>query len=82
MELLLSRTASGIADGRDERQVMASVVMLTTDQRIDRRILLEADSLEKAGWRVRIIAMQTDGVVVNDHPLVIRLGASNAVPTA
>ena len=61
---------------------MASVVMLTTDQRIDRRILLEADSLENAGWAVTIVAMQTDSVVVNDDPRVIRLNAINAVTTA
>jgi glycosyltransferase involved in cell wall biosynthesis len=61
--------------------MMGSVVMLTTDQRIDRRILLEADSLEKASWSVRIIAMQTDGVVVEDHPRVIRLGTGSAIPT-
>jgi glycosyltransferase involved in cell wall biosynthesis len=61
---------------------MTSVVMLTTDQRIDRRILLEADCLEKAGWTVSIVAMQTDGVAVNDHPRVIRLGTGNGVPTA
>lgn len=31
--------------------------MLTADIKIDRRILLEADSLESQGWRVKIIAM-------------------------
>jgi glycosyltransferase involved in cell wall biosynthesis len=58
---------------------MASLVMLTTDQRIDRRILLEADSLEQAGWTVDIIAMPTEGAPMNDDPRVIRLGGGKEV---
>lgn len=37
-----------------------SVLMLTPDRQIDRRILLQADSLEAAGWSVRVIAMPPD----------------------
>lgn len=59
-----------------DRQLSApSVVMLTTDRQIDRRILLEADSLEAAGWTVVILAMAFDGDPVNDDRRVIRIGA-------
>ncbi len=36
---------------------MPRILMLTTDQAIDRRILLEADALEDDGWEVTILAM-------------------------
>ncbi|MFM8700874.1 MAG: glycosyltransferase family 4 protein [Hyphomicrobiales bacterium] len=49
-----------------------TIVMLTPDRQIDRRILLCADSLESAGWTVTIIAMPLDGGVDNDRR-VIRL---------
>lgn len=52
----------------------STVVMLTPDRQIDRRILLEADSLEAAGWQVSIIAMPLDGSAVDD-PRVIRIGS-------
>jgi hypothetical protein len=35
--------------------------MLTTDQAIDRRILLEADELAADGWEVTILAMPGSG---------------------
>jgi len=53
--------------------------MLTPDRQIDRRILLQADSLEAAGWEVTIIAMPLDTKAVDDRR-VIRIGSDN--PTA
>ena len=47
-----------------------SVVMLTADRQIDRRILLSADSLEAAGWDVTIIAMPLDGEADDDRRVV------------
>jgi hypothetical protein len=40
---------------------MPNILMLTTDQVIDRRILLEADALEEDGWEVAILAMPGPG---------------------
>jgi len=50
-----------------------SVVMLTADRQIDRRILLSADSLKCAGWKVTIIAMPLDTKAIDD-PRVVRIG--------
>ncbi len=58
------------------------IVMLTNDRRIDRRILLEADSLEAAGWDVVIIAMTPDAPIARDDPRVVRLGAGTAGQSA
>ncbi len=57
-----------------------SVVMLTPDRQIDRRILLSADSLEAAGWDVTIIAMPLDEQAVDDRR-VVRIG-SDAGPAS
>jgi glycosyltransferase involved in cell wall biosynthesis len=54
-----------------------TVVMLTPDRQIDRRILLSADSLEAAGWDVTIIAMPLDAQEIHH---VVRVG-SDAVST-
>lgn len=51
-----------------------SVVMLTADRQIDRRILLSADSLEAAGWDVTIIAMPLDEQATDDRR-VVRVGS-------
>lgn len=51
-----------------------TVVMLTPDRQIDRRILLSADSLEAAGWDVTIIAMPLDEQAVDDRR-VVRIGS-------
>ncbi|TKR56512.1 glycosyltransferase family 4 protein [Allopusillimonas ginsengisoli] len=61
----------------ENRSPQKSVVMLTTDRCIDRRISLEAASLEDAGWDVTIIAMPTDMLDL-DHPRVVRLGQGTA----
>lgn len=52
-----------------------TVVMLTPDRQIDRRILLSADSLEAAGWNVTIIAMPLDAPAADDRR-VVRIGAN------
>lgn len=53
----------------------STVVMLTPDRQIDRRILLSADSLEAAGWNVTIIAMPLD-VPAADDWRVVRIGVN------
>ena len=56
------------------RRENRSVVMLTADRQIDRRILLGADSLEAAGWEVTIIAMPLDTTGWDDRR-VVRIGS-------
>ena len=50
------------------------VVMLTADRQIDRRILLEADSLGTAGWEVIILGMPLDPGQADVDPRVRRVG--------
>ncbi|WAI84353.1 MULTISPECIES: glycosyltransferase family 4 protein [Achromobacter] len=55
-----------------------SVVMLTADRQIDRRILQEAQSLRARGWQVTLIAMPEDAPAPLPAGLdVIRVGAGN-----
>ena len=54
------------------------VLMLTPDRQIDRRILLAADSLEAAGWKVLIISLPSDKLT-SDSPRIVRVGPANAV---
>ncbi len=49
---------------------MPKILMLTTDQAIDRRILLEADALAADGWEVTILAMPGSGP---QDPRVVRI---------
>jgi glycosyltransferase involved in cell wall biosynthesis len=56
-----------------ETNTRPRVLMLCNDRRIDRRILLQADSLEADGWTVQILAMPLDEPGVDDAR-VIRLG--------
>lgn len=60
------------------KSLKPTVVMLTPDRQIDRRILLSADSLEAAGWDVTIIAMPLDAQAADDRR-VVRIG-SDASP--
>jgi len=48
--------------------------MLCTDRQIDRRILLQADSLEEDGWQVTILAMPLDRAHGDEDPRVVRIG--------
>lgn len=57
------------------------IVMLTPDRQIDRRILLQADSLEAVGWKVTIIAMPLDEVRADDDRRVVRLGSNSLKAT-
>jgi glycosyltransferase involved in cell wall biosynthesis len=57
----------------------ASAVMLTMDRRIDRRILLEADSLEEDGWQVTIVAMMLDPGDTDGDPRVVRIGGQTRI---
>ncbi|MBX8539434.1 glycosyltransferase [Pseudomonas cichorii] len=58
-----------------------SVLMLCNDRQIDRRILLQADSLQEAGWQVRILAMPLDEPV-KDDPRVSRVGQASSPQVA
>jgi glycosyltransferase involved in cell wall biosynthesis len=55
---------------------MPKALMLTTDQVIDRRILLEADALEADGWSVTILAMP--GRKQTADPRVVQIGGASA----
>jgi len=61
----------------DRSAESGSIVMLTTDGKIDRRILLEADSLEAAGWEVTIIAMPLAPGEMDTDPRIVRIDADN-----
>ena len=52
---------------------MPKILMLTTDQMIDLRILLESDALAADGWEVAILPMPG---AAPDHPRVMRAHAS------
>src|SRR5579872_5897564 len=58
---------------------MPKILMLTTDQAIDRRILLEADALGADDWEVTILAMP--GSATGD-PRVVRTGADGKPSSA
>jgi glycosyltransferase involved in cell wall biosynthesis len=60
----------------EQPQRRRSVVMLTADREIDRRILFEADSLQAAGWTVTIVAMPLDSGQSDGDPRIVRLSAS------
>ncbi|MFJ4443739.1 glycosyltransferase family 4 protein [Pseudomonas sp. NPDC089422] len=49
--------------------------MLSNDRQIDRRILLQADSLQEAGWQVTILAMPLDKRVTHEDERIQRIGA-------
>lgn len=51
------------------------VLMLCNDRQIDRRILLQADSLEEDGWQVTILAMPLDTPLAVEDRRVVRVGA-------
>jgi glycosyltransferase involved in cell wall biosynthesis len=53
-----------------------SVVMLTADRQVDRRILMEAETLEAEGWSVTILAMPNDRGMVDapQERWVMRVG--------
>jgi len=55
-------------------QGIKSAVILTPDRQIDRRILLQADSLERHGWNVTILAMGLDSPATKEEPWVLRVG--------
>lgn len=60
----------------DFRPPSRRILMLCTDRRIDRRISLQADSLEEDGWQVTILAMPLDQPAPETDPRVVRLGAA------
>ncbi|MCV2218231.1 glycosyltransferase [Thauera sp. Sel9] len=62
----------------EQSQSKRSVVMLTADRQIDRRILLEADSLETAGWAVTIVAMPLDTEDDTEDVRIVRLSTSGS----
>src|SRR5258708_14546039 len=58
---------------------MPQILMLTTDQAIDRRILLEADALAADGWEVTILAMRGSGP---KDPRVLRVAVDHVPDSA
>ncbi len=56
-----------------------TAVMLTVDRQIDRRILLEAESLRSSGWHVTVIAMPPNPGDAGGDDHVVRLGAANPI---
>ncbi len=50
--------------------------MLTTDDYIDRRIILQGNGLESLGWKVTIISTPTDQSKPDD-PRVVRLSGKD-----
>jgi glycosyltransferase involved in cell wall biosynthesis len=54
--------------------------MLTPDRQIDRRILLQADSLEAAGWQVIIVGMPLDREAPGEDRRVVRIGGRGPGP--
>lgn len=57
-----------------------TIVMLTADRLIDRRISREADALEAAGWDVTIVGMPVDPGTPEPDPRVVRIGSRVQVP--
>jgi len=58
-----------------EPSLRGRILMLATDRQIDRRILLQADSLQEDGWAVTILSMPLDRAGEKDDPRVVRIGA-------
>ncbi|BAP43578.1 glycosyltransferase [Pseudomonas sp. 21LCFQ010] len=56
---------------------MRRVLMLCNDRQIDRRIILQADSLQEAGWQVTILAMPLDEAGAPDDSRVLRIGSAS-----
>jgi glycosyltransferase involved in cell wall biosynthesis len=55
------------------------IVMLTPDRQVDRRILLEADTLEASGHSVKIIAMPSDSGTSEVDRRITRIGSEGQV---
>ena len=66
----------------EQKQLMEisrkTVLMLTADRKIDRRILLESKSLENDGWDVTILAMPKEDTEIDD-PQVVRIGTGKGI---
>lgn len=58
----------------EQKTPASRVLMLCNDRQIDRRILLQADSLVEAGWQVTILAMPLDDPGIENDPRVRRIG--------
>lgn len=59
----------------DTQPPRSHILMLSNDRQIDRRILLQADSLQEAGWQVTILAMPLDKPATAEDRRVVRIGA-------
>jgi glycosyltransferase involved in cell wall biosynthesis len=66
-------------DSHNRLKESNSIVMLTADRKIDRRIMLEADTLEAAGWKVIIIAMPLAPNEMDTDPRIVRIDVGNAL---
>lgn len=58
-----------------------TIVMFTLDRHIDRRILLEAESLQGDGWDVSVVAMPGNSTDTEDPPYVTRIGVGSSDQT-
>ncbi len=56
-----------------------TAIMLTVDRQIDRRILLEAESLRSSGWHVTVIAMPPNPGDAGGDDHIVRLGAADPI---
>ena len=57
--------------------LLPDILLLTPDRQIDRRILLQADTFQAAGWSVCILAMPYENSG-DDNPIVVRIGSESA----
>ncbi len=66
-----------------QRPVLGTITMLVPDDRIDRRVLLSARTLQGAGWRVTVVAAPYPGPVDGDKVTfpdieIVRIDTSRA----
>ena len=58
-----------------------AITMLVADNVIDRRVLLSARSLDRAGWRVRVIALPHPGLWDDDQRMFPEIDIFRIVPS-
>ena len=62
----------------DKKDTLGSIVMFTLDRHIDRRILLEAESLQGEGWQVTVVAMPPEENDTEDPVYVSRIASGGS----
>ena len=66
---------------RWSRTPRRAITMLVADNVIDRRVLLSARSLDRAGWRVRVIALPHPGLWDDDQRMFPEIDIFRIVPS-